>query len=574
MDRAGAAWRAVAARMPILRQWRKELAVGAALLAVLVGPFVLRPAGSVAPSSYDRRLVIITPHHEKIRQEFGRAFAKYWKDKTGELVFVDWRVPGGTSEIAMFLKSEFTGAFQYHWQSMLSRDWTPEVAGAFMNPKVIVPAEGVATLTAAEDARKAFLESDVGIGIDLFFGGGPYDFQQQADAGVLVARDHDKPAGLGVIREKHPGWFSDAVIPEAVSGESFRDKSDRWTGTCLSTFGIVFNRDVLRRLGVEKDPTQWSDLANPKLRGQVALADPTKSGSVTKAFEMLIQQEMQRAIARLTAKPGKLKTTAQIEASGVREGWVKGLQLIQRISANARYFTDSSTKIPLEVARGDAAAGMCIDFYGRATEEEVTPPGGGRSRVGFITPEGGTSVAVDPIGMLRGAPEPELASAFMEFVLSQTGQKLWCYRPSIPGGPQHTALRRLPVRRDMYKPEFTDFMSDGNEQPYEKAKSFVYHPEWTAASFNAIRFLIRVMCVDTHVELRETWQEIVRDGPAPRAMSVFQDMDLVSFDAANDSIAKTLKSRDKVMEVRLARQLSNSFRRQYDLAANLAIQGK
>ena len=30
-----------------------------------------------------------------------------------------------------------------------------------------------------------------------------------------------------------------------------------------------------------------------------------------------------------------------------------------------RYFTDSGVKIPLDVATGEAAAGMCIDFFGR-----------------------------------------------------------------------------------------------------------------------------------------------------------------------------------------------------------------
>ena len=38
----------------------------------------------------------------------------------------------------------------------------------------------------AREARAAFLASDVGCGIDLFFGGGPYDFARQATAGRLV----------------------------------------------------------------------------------------------------------------------------------------------------------------------------------------------------------------------------------------------------------------------------------------------------------------------------------------------------------------------------------------------------
>ncbi len=35
-------------------------------------------------------------------------------------------------------------------------------------------------------ARRAFLTPNVGIGIDLFFGGGSFDFAQQAAAGRLV----------------------------------------------------------------------------------------------------------------------------------------------------------------------------------------------------------------------------------------------------------------------------------------------------------------------------------------------------------------------------------------------------
>jgi len=72
----------------------------------------------------------------------------------------------------------------------------------------------------------------------------------------------------------------------------------------------------------------------------------------------------------------------------VREGWPRGLASIQDISANARYYTDQSPKIPLEVTKGDAAAGMCIDYYGRSAEEKVRQPNGW-SRVGFVAPMGG-----------------------------------------------------------------------------------------------------------------------------------------------------------------------------------------
>ncbi|WP_395752864.1 ABC transporter substrate-binding protein [Prosthecobacter sp.] len=549
----------VQAVMAWMHVWRKELAVGVAMLVTLAGPFLLKPKESTAPSHYDERLVIISPHHDRIRAEFGQAFAKQWKQQTGKTLFIDWRVPGGTSEIAMLIKSEALAAFQQHWEKKLNQTWTPAVAQDCLNPK------------AAPDnaARKAYLASNVGTGMDVFFGGGAYDFEQQAKAGTLVAGDGEK-TGLSALAKKHPEWFGEGGISEKLSGEPFRDPRFRWCGTCLSTSGIVFNRDVLRRLGIAEDPAAWADLADPRYYGQIALSDPGKSGSVTKALEMLIQQQMQAAYERLKAVPKSRLTPEQLEAQAVAEGWNEGLRLILRISANARYFTDFSTKIPLEVAKGDAAAGMCIDFYGRSAEENVRRADGS-SRVGFIAPLGGTSVSVDPIGMLRGAPNAELATAFMEFVLGDAGQKLWSYRVGEPGGPQHHALRRLSVRRDLYTAENIPRMSDGKEAPFEKAEAFTYHPERTAAAFSAIRFIVRVICVDSHDELHAAWRHIIDNGMPERSVQVLEDLTRVKYEAAMGTISKTLAARDKVQETRLARELGDAFRNQYLKAGYMAL---
>ncbi|SKB03411.1 ABC-type Fe3+ transport system, substrate-binding protein [Prosthecobacter debontii] len=551
-----------AAAPTFLRRWRKEALILGALLATLLGPFLMKPGQPTASATASRKLVIVTPHPERLRAEFSVAFVKYWKDKTGETIALDWRVPGGTSEIAVMLKSEFSAAFQQYWTRQMGREWTAEVAQNFMNAKA--PADF--------PARQAFLNSSVGVGMDVFFGGGAYDFQLQAEAGTLVSQNAPG-TGIASLHEKHPEWFGEEGIPEMVSGEPFRDGKHRWIACCLSSFGIVFNRDVLRRLGIENDPQQWRDLADPRLFGQLALADPGRSATVTKAFEMLIQQEMQEAIARLTKNPGMLKTAEEIEAVGVREGWRNGLNLIQRISANARYFSDSSSKIPLDVARGDAAAGMCIDYYGRSTEESTRKPDG-RSRVGFIMPVGGSSVSVDPIAMFRGAPESELATAFIEFVLSDAGQKIWAYRAGAPGGPERSALRRLAARKAFYNAENLRYMSDADEMPYEKAKAFTYHPEWTASAFSTLRFLIRVMCVDTHIEQRQAWEALIQAKQPPRASYVFQELNNIRYDTATGDITKVVRSRDKVAETRLARTLGDGFRHNYLLAIRLARRGQ
>src|SRR5206468_527977 len=126
---------------------------------------------------------------------------------------------------------------------------------------------------------------------------------------------------------------------------------------------------------------------------------------------------------------------ADVEARAVREGWHEGMRLIQLIGANARYFTDSSQKPPIDVAAGNCAAGLCIDFYGRQQQEAVLRRDFSE-RVGYVSPPGGSANSVDPVALLRGAPHRAAAVLFVEYTLALEGQKLWNFKPGSPGGPQ------------------------------------------------------------------------------------------------------------------------------------------
>jgi hypothetical protein len=180
------------------------LAIFAALALIIAAPFALKPADNILADA-DDTLAIITPHNEQIRYEFSRAFGTHYKQRTGRTVRIDWRMPGGTSEIARYLRSEYYAAFERLWRSS-GRDWSLEAAATFDDPK------------ADSDARRAFLASHVGIGIDLFFGGGAFDFQQQADAGRLV--------DSGVIKS-HPDWFTEGFDSSKRIRGNF-DEGGRW----------------------------------------------------------------------------------------------------------------------------------------------------------------------------------------------------------------------------------------------------------------------------------------------------------------------------------------------------------
>ncbi len=547
----------------------REVFVVTILVAVLALPFVMRGAVADQAPSGGERLTILTPHNGTIRREFGDAFSRHMREQLGRKVSIDWRNPGGTSEIARVIDSEFAASFENYGKKKTQVSWKERL-------KKFDPRRG-ATVTKKkaldQNARAEFLASNVGIGIDLFFGGGTYDFQVQAEKGHLVSQDHEERYGLGALVTEEPEWFKEDVLAMSFGGEPFRDPENRWVGTCLSSFGICFNRDGLQRLGIQKVPDAWEDLADPRLRGEVALADPSKSGSITKAFEMLIQQQMAIAVAQEVARAGQSElelSDEEIVRSALAQGWRNGLRIIQRIAANARYFTDSSSRIPLDVAQGNAVAGMCIDFYGRTFVELAAAGPGGVSRVGYASPPGGTSVGADPIGMFRGAPRPDLAHAFMRFVLSPEGQRLWNYRAGAPGGPSATSLRRLPVRQDAYLSEELVHFTDPEVLPYQSSSLFTYHPKWTAGAFDAIRFIVRLMCVDSHDELRESWRAIVAAGMPPDAVRIFEDLGMVNYGLAMGGIAETLSSGRKLEELRLARDLLDSFSGQYRRAARLA----
>ncbi len=513
------------------------------LALILALPFALRPRENIL-SHADDTLVIVTPHSEAIRYEFSLAFARYYKEKTGRTVAIDWRTPGGTSEIAKYLESEYAAAFRNEYSRRLGHSWTSEVERSFANPRVKLPPDPSHD-DLGQAARRAFLASDVSIGIDLFFGGGSYDFQKQADAGRLV--------DSGLV-QNHPEWFNENVIPRELGGEVYYDREGRWIGTCLSAFGIASNIDTLRRLGVGEPPAQWADLADQRLMGQVAMADPTKSGSITKAFEMLIQEQM-------------------LKLNDPATGWDEGIRVLLKISANARYFTDAASRIVTDVALGDAAAGMCIDFYGRQQSEAVAKKDQ-TSRMVYLSPRGGTSIGVDPIGLLRGAPHREVAIAFMEFVLSPEGQRLWNFRPGTPGGPVRFALRRLPIQPELYASEFRQFRSDPDVLPYEDAKSFTYHADWTGPFFQTLRFIVKAAFIDPHPELRKAWRALVDANFPSEASKLFFSLEGIDFASASGPIRQALASGDPVTEVTLSRRITVEARERYQRVENLARQGR
>jgi iron(III) transport system substrate-binding protein len=528
--------------------FRQSIILGSLVLLVLI-PFVFRrdkPQDAWRPG--DPVLIAISPHNEAIRTEFARAFSAWHAREHGAPVRIDWRTIGGTSEIMRYLESEYTAAFRA-WALRNQHTWPGQAAmatfDARFNPHARPQAE-VALHDQQAALWLAFRQHDTprafSAGIDILFGGGTYDHGMAADRGFSVPPwpEGHRPEELFTAPDGTP------LIPQHVSGEVWW--SSHFIGTCISTFGICSNRDRLKELGFDSPPRIWRDLADPRYFRQIGVADPTKSGSIAKAFEMIIQQECRLAAEAAGFSQADIETfETRIAAArlprgtmppevpdayqqAIETGWQNGLNLIRRIGANARYFTDSAGKVPIDVSKGDAAAGIVIDFYGRY-QAEFSRDRQGQPRMEYFTPLGGSSVSADPVSLLRGAPHRDIGVRFIEFAISPEGQKLWTYRPGTPGGPQQFALRRLPIRRDFYpspgnadlharhlvhQQYSADDLSDPSIDPYQLARTFTYYPRWTASHFGVHRNLIRAMAMDSGHELQQAWAALRHKGPAVR----------------------------------------------------------
>lgn len=556
-----------------------QLLILLGLVVVLGVPFALRPAARGGPGSGDAlTLVVITPHVPQIRDEFAAGFDRWHRRVYGRAVKIDWRVPGGTSEILKQLESQYVAA-------------TKNFQLDFTDPRNPKAAPGT-------------------IPEDLVFGGGSYDHGRlkrgiMMNMNVVTAEKIEarpvqipmsEPAGFS--RERLDAWFGE----NRIGAQKLYDPEQFWIGTALSGFGIVYNRDVLARLGLP-EPERFEDLTSAGYVHQLDLADPRQSGSVATAMDSILNRalfdEAERAgwseelAAALSAKGPWEPRVMDAHGPGVQRGFERGWRLLREMSANARTFTNSSTKPPIDVSEGEAAAGLAIDFYGRGQAQAVLAPGQDprEGRVGYVDPKGTVYIDADPVSILRGGPHPELARRFVEFVLSEEGQALWQFHAAgspagagnprgpdgLPMGPAREELRRMPVRRVMYE-KYGGFMID-------KANPFELASRTLAAGWRtAIAPMMGAFAIDTAHEQREAWRAIQRargDAAFPRdRLEQMEDLFFawpptpvdgksLAFTAANYPAIRAEWAKDPSPLPRLAISYTRFFKRSYERVVDL-----
>jgi len=225
---------------------------------------------------------------------------------------------------------------------------------------------------------------------DIFWGGEAALFDKLAEQKLVVKLELGRELG--------------DLVPASIGKPKpnpLRDPHGYWIGTALEPYGLVYHPRLLKRLGVP-EPRDWDDLLNPKLRGNVAQCAPTRSSSSHATYEVVLQ------------------------ARGDQAGW----DWLKRLAGNTGVFTARSRDVPSVVAKGEFAAGFAVPSY-MAFEEVLAG-----FDIRFVAPKN-AFVTPEPMAILAGARHPKAAKAFVEFLLSERGQRVFMERGLFPITPKY-----------------------------------------------------------------------------------------------------------------------------------------
>ena len=185
-----------------------------------------------------------------------------------------------------------------------------------------------------------------------------------------------RAAEEGLLQPFTPSW-ADALDASA------KDPEGRWYGTFLTPEGFLVNTETLDSTEIPRD---WDDLLDPRWRDRVLIRTPLASGTMRVIWSAMIVRQPSEE---------------------------EGFRWLARLDENTKAYTADPTQLYLGLARGTADVTLwnMPDTYFQA-ETNGYP-------FAFVVPASGTPVLVDAIAIPAGAPQPELAQEFVEFVTSQ-----------------------------------------------------------------------------------------------------------------------------------------------------------
>ena len=202
---------------------------------------------------------------------------------------------------------------------------------------------------------------------DVWFGGGVDSYLNARDLGYLEAYQSPELS---------------AINPNYV------DKDGTFAGLALVPAGFIVNNDILKEKGLEA-PKTWADLADPKYKGEIIMANPAISGTQYAILSGIIQ------------------------TMGEDKAW----EFLKALDANCEFYAKGGGEPPEKVAAGEFAIGVTAITGGTYKFAETSP-------TSVIYPEDFIPWTPAPIAIFKASENKDAAKALVDWYLSKEGQTI------------------------------------------------------------------------------------------------------------------------------------------------------
>jgi len=221
--------------------------------------------------------------------------------------------------------------------------------------------------------------------------------QANPRADILISASWDTATDL-----QKRGWLLEYQSPNATEVPA-QFKTPYYVAQGISALGIVWNT----KSGTP-EPQDWADLAKPAFKDKVTTPDPALSGA---SLDLLIG----------------------LQNAHAQQAWT----LFDDLKANGMIIAGPNAQALTPVLQGAKAAVFgAVDYVAYSSVQDG-------EAVKVIFPASGTVIAPRPMMILKSSKEQKEAKAFIDYALSDEGQKLVADAWLMPARTDISAKRPL-----------------------------------------------------------------------------------------------------------------------------------
>jgi iron(III) transport system substrate-binding protein len=200
----------------------------------------------------------------------------------------------------------------------------------------------------------------------------------QADVAWGVFNDYLTGAATKGLLEAYTPKESEAIPAR------FKHPQNAWQGITLVTVAFAANTKRLAELKLSA-PRTWTELADPRYKGHVVMADPATSGT---AYLVLASQ-----VSRL--------------------GEERAFQYYAALDKNLSQVTKSGGAPGRMAASGETAIGVALAYEVEVARKQGAP-------IDVIYPSDGVAWTIEGSGLVKGAKNPQNARRFLDWAVSKS----------------------------------------------------------------------------------------------------------------------------------------------------------